>query len=574
MRGADILVELLKIHGVKYIFGVPGDTSMAFYDALLLHSEDIEHILFRDERHAVYAADAYARLTRKPGVVEVPSGGGALYAVPGLSEANMSNIPVICIASDISMISEETYALTDCNQEELFSAVTKWNTKLHLTEKIPQMLRKAFRMSVAGIPGAVALSFPEDILRGEYNGSSKDCYPFVLSSELDNFRVEVMSKTIDTVVHILRDSKCPVILAGGGVHMSDAYQELERFASTNCIPVVTSIDGKGSVSEYASYALGTIGANGGSREANEVVRESDLIVVLGCKLDNVTTMGGKIIGLKTKIIQVDLDEAILGNTVRTGYPIISDINMILKKLNNFDFSDKFSEWKKWVLFCKDKKIIKYKRLEKEYLRESNYVVVARIFYALEKFTSDNTVFLGDAGTPTPYICEYLRQKKAGKCCIIPRAHGALGFALGAAIGAQIARLDSKVICMFGDASFGMSMGELETIKRLNLPIILINFQNDCYGWIKTIQRLYYKEQYFGVDFSTIDSVKIAEGFGIKGRNICKNEEIEETIIWALEQNEPIFLNVKVEPPSRYIPPVQQWEDDAALDPTYRKKIVY
>jgi acetolactate synthase-1/2/3 large subunit len=161
MRGADVIVKLLIKHGVEHIFGVPGDTSMAFHDALLKESDKIQHILCRDERHAAYAADAYARVTGKIGVVEVPSGGGALYVVPGISEANLSNIPLLCIASEISMDSDEMNALTDCNQEDLFAAVSKWNTKIRLSSKIPQMVRKAIRMSTSGVTGATVLSVPE-----------------------------------------------------------------------------------------------------------------------------------------------------------------------------------------------------------------------------------------------------------------------------------------------------------------------------------------------------------------------------------------------------------------------------
>lgn len=572
MRGADVIVKLLELHGVTHIFGVPGDTSMAFHDALLKESDKIKHILCRDERHAAYAADAYARITGKIGVVEVPSGGGALYVVPGISEANLSNIPFLCIASEITMESDEMNALTDCNQEDLFASVSKWNTKIKLSSKIPQMFRKAMRMSTTGVTGATVLSVPEDLLRSEFSGKENDIYALDNTGGLKN---DATDEAALKVVGMIGEAARPIVLAGGGVHLSGAYEELEEFAKRYSIPVVTSIDGKGSISELSEYALGTIGANGGSAEANTVMKESDLIIILGSKLDNVTTMGLKIISPEAKIIQVDISDEVLGNALKVSYPVLCDIKMLLRKINatenNFNFSEKLQAWRE---FSKNKRQEKINRIQKEYQRESEYVVAARVFDVLGRVTDENAVFVGDAGTPTPYISAYLLQKKAGKHSVIPRAHGALGYALGASLGVQVGRPNARVFSMFGDGSFGMSMGDLETAKRLNLPIIFINFQNDCFGWIKTIQRLYYKEDYFGVDFGCINAVKIAEGMGIQGRHIIKNSEIEETINWALEQNAPVLLNVMVEPPTDYVPPVYQWEVDVELEPENRKKLVY
>lgn len=575
MRGADVIVKLLELHGVTHIFGVPGDTSMAFHDALLRESDKIKHILCRDERHAAYAADAYARVTGKIGVVEVPSGGGALYVIPGISEANLSNIPFLCIASEITMDSDEMNALTDCNQEDLFAAVSKWNTKIKLSSKIPQMVRKAIRMSTAGVTGATVLSVPEDLLRSEFNGKENDIYALDKTGKLGGLKNDAIDEAALKVVSMIEEAAKPIVLAGGGVHLSGAYEELEEFVKRYSVPVVSSIDGKGSVSELSEYALGTVGANGGSVEANTVMKEADLIIILGSKLDNVTTMGLKIINPEAKIIQVDISDEVLGNVLKVTYPVLCDIKMLLKKINaaenNFNFSEKFQEWRE---FSKNKRQEKIDRIQKEYQRESEYVIAARVFDVLDRVADENAVFVGDAGTPTPYISAYLLQKKAGKHSIIPRAHGALGYALGASLGAQVGRPDARVFSMFGDGSFGMSMGDLETAKRLNLPIIFINFQNDCFGWIKTIQRLYYKEDYFGVDFGCINAVKIAEGMGIQGRHITKNSEIEEIINWALEQNAPVLLNVLVEPPTDYVPPVYQWEVDVELEPENRKKLVY
>ena len=190
MRGSDAVVEMLIAHKVKHVFGVPGDTSMNVHDSFADRTNDIHHILTRDERNAGYMADAYARVSRKPGVVETPSGGGALYVVPAVSEANNSCIPMVCLSSDITMSSEETNALTNVDQELLFKSVTKWNTKIRVAAKIPQLFRKAFRMATGGIPGAVQLAIPENILGQLVEFSADELWALESTSMQAPFRYE------------------------------------------------------------------------------------------------------------------------------------------------------------------------------------------------------------------------------------------------------------------------------------------------------------------------------------------------------------------------------------------------
>lgn len=577
MRGADVLVEMLIQHGVKCIFGVPGDTSMAFHDALRLRVSEIRHILCRDERQAAYAADAYARVTGKIGVVEVPSGGGALYVVPGLSEANVSNIPLLCISSEISMSSEETHALTDCNQEQLFSAVSKWNTKVKSSRTIPHLARKAIRLSCSGFSGVTALTMPENVLREEYDGKQEELYPSQGEWGFTAYRNEPRVEDVAALCGLLSASERPLVLAGGGVHLSNAYEELSIFLERYALPMISSVDGKGSISEYRDRILGTVGANGGSDEANQFAHEADLVIILGCKMDNVTTFGKRLIHPQAKIVQADISEEILANNLRVDLPIMSDIRALLKAVNEsrdvlIDFEAKHAAWNQLATMKINEK---RHRIQAENQKASDRVVVAQLIEALEKYADQSTVFTGDAGNPTPYIASYLRCKASGKNTILPRGHGALGYALPAAVGAQIGRPGSRVVALFGDGSFGMAMGELETAKRLKLPIIFINLQNDCYGWIKTIQRLYYKQNYYGVDFGPVDALKIAEGFGIRGVNVSKNSEIDAAIQWAWAQSDgPVFLNVSIESIEEFVPPVCQWEKDILLPDHERKKLVY
>jgi acetolactate synthase-1/2/3 large subunit len=288
-------------------------------------------------------------------------------------------------------------------------------------------------------------------------------------------------------------------------------------------------------------------------------------------------MGKIAINKDAKVIQVDIGENGMGLNIPVALAVVSDIRALLSALNiemlpaKNRFASRYSAWNSWV----SKKVIeKRQRIEMEMGTASDLVLPSRFFGELERLTDDSTIFVGDAGTPTPYLSSYLRLKKAGRWCVLPRAHGSLGYALPAAIGAKVAKPEATVFSLMGDASFGMALGDLETAKRLGLPVIFVNFENNCYGWIKTIQRLYYDEKYFAVDFCPVDSTAIAKGFGIDGIDITRNAQIEEGIRWALAQQKPVFLNVAIERPTGFVPPVLKWERDSKIPASQRKKLTY
>lgn len=577
MKGSDAVVEMLVAHDVKHVFGVPGDTSMNIHDSFARYTDKIEHVLARDERNAGYMADAYGRVSRTPGVVETPSGGGALYVVPAVSEANNSCIPMICLSSDISMGSEETHAITDVNQELLFKAVSKWNTKIRVAAKIPDLMRKAFRMATGGMPGAVHLAIPENILEQQVDFSSRDLRPALPLTVQAPFRYETRSEDVDAVIDLFCQASRPLLLAGGGVHLSNAYDQLEQFRANFQIPVATTVNGKGSISEMLETAVGVIGANGGSEEGLQIIQQADFVLVLGSKLNNVTTMGKTAFHKEARVVQVDIGEMVLGLNVPVEMAIMSDIQEFLYHLNTEMMQKKekltaqYEPWNEWV---RGQVRAKRYRIEQEMTADASSVLPCRFFGALERLTDESTIFVGDAGTPTPYLSSYLRLKRSGRWSILPRAHGSLGYALPAAIGAQIAMPNARVISMMGDSSFGMALGDLETAKRFNLPIIFVNFENNCYGWIKTIQHLYFEEKYFAVDFSPVDTLAIAAGFGLKGQNISHNQEIDSALQWAFRQDGPVLLNVAIESPTQCVPPVLKWERDCKVPGCQRKKLTY
>ena len=279
LSGAHAVVEMLRGHGVDIVFGLCGDTSLPLYDAL--RASALRHILTRDERHAAYMADGYARVTGRVGVCEGPSGGGATYILPGLAEANESSIPVLAINTDISVSSRGRYTLTELDQRALMRPVTKWNAVIDRVADIPRVFRQAFDAMTTGRPGAAHIALPYDVQSAPveaddvWGDPSLGVYPSRRSAP-DPEMLALAAK-------LLRNSRNPLFICGGGVVISHAEAELTELAEKLAAPVATTISGKGAIDERCAHAVGVVGSNGGTAETRAIVDAADVIVFVGCR---------------------------------------------------------------------------------------------------------------------------------------------------------------------------------------------------------------------------------------------------------------------------------------------------
>ncbi len=309
MKGAEALVQMLLEYKVEVVFGVPGDTSLPLYEALYDAIPKIRHIMARDERSAGFMADAYARIAYKPGICECPSGAGALYSVPGVAEANASSIPVILFTSDISLADEGKGAITALDHHKLFEPITKWSSFLKQTDKIPETIRRAFRVATTGRPGAVHLSFPHEVLIGELPQAKQMIFAEYECIDYPAYRTRGSRKILEEAAGYLLKATRPVIIAGGGANHSQASREIIALSEWLAAPVVTTISGQGIMPDDHPLALGVVGDNGFHPYANQAVEESDLLLYVGCKRGSVSTIRWTLPSYQPtrKIIQIDLD---------------------------------------------------------------------------------------------------------------------------------------------------------------------------------------------------------------------------------------------------------------------------
>lgn len=567
LNGAQAIVKMLEAYEVRHIFGIPGDTSIPLYDALFEARHAIHHVMARDERGASFMADVYARLSRRPGVCEGPSGAGATYLVPGLAEATASSIPVLALTTDIPLEHTGRNVLTELDQGKLFSAVTKWNTTLTHANRVPEVFRKAFRLATTGRCGAIQITLPEDVLDEPFEDGS--LYADAACREYPAYRTAPDPTSVRRAVDLLLNSARPVIVAGGGAAISGAWAELTELADLLSIPVGTSINGQGSIDVGHALSLGVVGGNGARPYANEVLGAADLVLYVGCKTDSVTTLNWTLPPSdgSVKVIQIDVDPNEIGNTYPVACGLAGDAKVAVAALVA-ELQGRAAEaalngarepWTDFVAL----RSAWWAQQEANMHSDAWPVKPQRVMRILRDLLPADAVIVADPGTATPFTSAFY-SSPAGRQVIIPRGYGGLGYALPGVVGAKLARPNSPVIGLTGDGGFGMSCGDLETISRLGLPVVLLQFNNAAFGWIKELQHLYRQDRYLSVDFSAeTDYAAVARGFGLKGVRVTNADELEPALRAALASDRPTFIDVVSESEVTETPPVQKWLDVVA-----------
>lgn len=561
MQGARALVQVLAESGVRHVFGLPGDTGMAFYDALREAQGDIAHVMTRDERSASFMADVYARVSRRLGVCEGPSGGGALYIVPGVAEAQGSAVPLLCLTSDTPVGQQGRGVLTELDQEGLFRPITKWNARVNASETMAEMTRRAVRMATSGRPGATHLSLPTDALEGETPDASVYGLP-------DNAIAPAMATRPDPTMVVraadaLAAAERPVIVAGGGVMTAGAWHELTALAEGLNVPVATSINGKGAIAETSPVALGLVGGNGARDYANRALAEADLILYVGSRTESTTTSHWTLPPQdgQPAIIQIDIEPFEVGNNYRLVAGLAGDARLALADLlAAVDRPAVVKERNKArIEALLAERAAYWADVDAQAAVRSQPIKPAQLVRAMREVLDDDVLIVADPGTPTPFLGAQYEVRRPGRTTVIPRAHGGLGYAIPGVVGAWFAAEGRRAIAMTGDGSFGMSVGELETISRLNLPIVVIQCSNGSFGWIKELQHLYHGDRYFGVDFNPVDYAAIARGFGFRARQVTDPADVRGALADALADGGPYFLDVVTESPISETPPVAAWQ---------------
>ena len=558
LRGAGLLAEALISAGIDTLFGVPGDTGVAFYDALYARQDRLRHVLARDERHAGAMADAYARIRNRVGVVEVSSGGGTTYVIGSLGEASAAGVPVLVITSDIHRASRGTGALTEIDQVALFAAVTKRQVVVNRALDIPGAVLEAVTAAVSGRPGPVVVIVPEDVL--DETVTSPPLQAHAGAAAVPASRAPASEDDVRAAALMLTQAVRPVIIAGSGVHSSLAWEELAALAQRRAIPVATTIHGKGVIADSHPLSIGVVGNNGARGYANDIAAAADAVLIVGSRANATDTnswTGPPRQGVPVAQIDVSADRA--GRNFPEAAGLTGDARTVLAQLLAHldpvdqgvlddrirDISARRTAW------------LRQGPLGTSEVREGQ-LEPARVVTLLNRVLGPGTLVLADPGTPTPNVACYWETVSPGRTVIAPRGHGPMGYAIPGAVGACFARPGRPVLSVTADGSLAMACGELETAARFRLPILFVQFTNFSLGWIKMLQHLYNEGRYFGVDPGPIDAIGIARACGLEGERVTSLARLEELAAGFAADPRPFYVDIEVPHPIEHTPPVSSW----------------
>ena len=559
LSAAEAVVRMLDLYGVRHVFGLCGDTSLPFYDALYRLKHSITHVLTRDERSAAYMADGYARVSGRPGVCEGPSGGGATYLLPGLVEANESSSPVLGLTSDVPVASRGRFPLTEVDQESLFRPLTKWNTVCDRPDQVPQAIRAAFRQMTTGRPGAAHIGLPYDVLKQPVDAAEIWAQPE--HCEYPAWRVGPDPAAVRAAATALVAARRPVFICGGGVVTAGATSVLAAVATLLDAPVCTTVTGKGSIADTHPLSVGVVGLNGGVAATRAVVAEADLVVFVGCRAGSTTTERWTQPPRGVAILHIDVDAAAVSVNYPTSTALIGDARLALEALHEeltrtgagLAMADRGGAGAAGR--ARQAKAEAFLPLANSLDRP---IRPERIIAELNRVLPRDAVVVADPGTPCPYLSAYYQTQDAGRLFLTNRAHGALGYSLAAALGAWFADPRRRCVSVMGDGSFGFAVGELETVVRCKAPLLMLVLSNATYGWIKASQKASYGGRYYSVDFSMTDHARIATGYGVASWRVEDPAELGSVLRQALDHDGPALVDIVTQSLEDAAAPVLQW----------------
>ncbi|WP_303247914.1 acetolactate synthase large subunit [uncultured Methanobrevibacter sp.] len=533
MRGGEAIIESLKKMGVEVIFGYPGGQLIPFYD--MLYDADMHHMLVRHEQCAAHAADGYARASGKVGVCLATSGPGATNLVTGIATAFMDSSPILAITGQVPSVLIGNDAFQEADIVGITMPITKHSYQVSNPDLIPSTIKTSFELAKSGRPGPVLIDVPKEVQEGELS-KFKDS---LISTPGYSPTIKGNIKQIKKAQELIKQSTKPLILAGSGVLISNASEELVEFARLIKAPVMTSLLGKGVIDETDDLSLGMLGMHG-RKVANDSINESDLLIAIGTRFSDRTT--GKLSDFMQdgKVIHIDIDPAEIGKNVDVDLPIVGDAKHILSSLIEVLGGYKPSD--KWANSLKIQKREKYPRISYDDVPLKPQSVMKEIGAAI----NEDTIITTDVGQNQMWAAHFLDIRKPRKF-ISSGGLGTMGFGLPAAIGAKVACPEDPVVSINGDGGFLMVCQELATIKQYDTPVIITILENRTLGMVYQWQNLLYDERYCQTTLNeSPDFVKLAESFGINSERITKPGETEAAVKKAIKDNEPIVLDVVVD----------------------------
>ncbi|USK32813.1 acetolactate synthase large subunit [Bacillus sp. F19] len=531
MSGAMMMIEALKQEKVEVIFGYPGGAVLPIYDKL--YNSGMYHILTRHEQGGIHAAEGYARVSGKPGVVIATSGPGATNLITGLTDAMIDSLPLVVFTGQVASSVIGTDAFQEADVLGITMPITKHNYQVRDVNDFPRIIKEAFHIATTGRPGPVLIDVPKDmaVAEGIFNYDNPVHLPGYQPKTEPNYL------QIRKLVEAVSSAKKPVILAGAGVLHAKGSEQLKEYAEQQHIPVVNTLLGLGSFPADHPLFLGMAGMHG-TYTANMALYECDLLISVGARFDDRVTGNLNHFAKSATIAHIDIDPAEIGKVVETKIPVVGDAKLVLENL--IHQNGKRSQHDDWYAALQNNK----KSLPLWYKKSDEELKPQHMIELIHEWTKGEAIITTDVGQHQMWAAQYYRLQQPNRW-VTSGGLGTMGFGLPAAIGAQLAEKDANVIAILGDGGFQMTLQELSVIHELNLPVKVILLNNGVLGMVRQWQEIFYEERYSQSVFqSQPDFVKLAEAYGMKGLKI-QTEADFPAFKQALLSNEPVLINVNV-----------------------------
>ena len=540
ITGAEALMDSLRVHGVKIIFGYPGGAILPIYDAVHKAEKEgwLKHLMVRHEQGGSHAADGYARATGEVGVCFGTSGPGATNLVTGIATAQMDSVPLVVVTGQVPRPAIGTDAFQETDIFGITLPIVKHSWVIRDPADIANVVSQAFFIASSGRPGPVLIDIPKDVGQEFFN------YHRVLpgASIPKGFKRngDIDEKNIELAIELIKNSQKPLLYVGGGAIASGAHTELQTLAKNYQIPVTTTLMGKGIFDERDSLSVGMLGMHG-TAYANFAVTECDLLIAVGARFDDRVTGKLDTFAPNAKVIHIDIDPAEVNKNRQVEIAIVSDVTSTLAKINScFDESQKNDEKNNWI-----KKIEYWKNKHPLFIPPKDGEIYPQEVLIKVREHSPDAFITTDVGQHQMWAAQYLRN--GPRKWISSAGLGTMGFGLPAAMGVKSAFPNSEVICIAGDASILMNIQELGTLSQYGLDVKIVIVNNRWQGMVRQWQESFYEERYSASDMSNgePDFIKLAEAFGVKGFLIKGRDELENSFKKALKFEGPVLINVRV-----------------------------
>jgi acetolactate synthase-1/2/3 large subunit len=556
MTGGRALAEMLRLAGAGPMFGMGGFQLLPFYDAVGLVG--LNHHLINDERCGAFAADAYARVTNRPGLCDGTLGPGATNLVTGLVESLNGGIPIVAITGDTNRMHSWKNMTQESRQVEILRPAVKELIRVEMTARVPELVRRAFAVATAGRPGPVLLDVPEDVAHGTHDFAPEDFVIDEATLKAPARRIRPDRADIERAAKLIARAKRPLLLTGGGIHLSEAWSALTRFAEAQSIPVAHTMSGKGGIACTNRLSVGLFGRY--SRIANDLIAASDCLIVIGCKLGEIATKRFVLPPSHIPVIHLDIVAEELGRCIPADIALWGDARAGLE-----DFADALSDGAAAARAKRSDYVNevapRMRAWEDDAAPRLNSrdrpVHMARLCRELNKTLPEDAVLVADGGFAGHWTGLLYDTKSAGRHFIPDRGFASIGYGLPGGIGAALAASDRPVVAISGDGGFNMTLGELETARRAGCGLTVVVVNNAASGYVKALQHAMMGGRYQSADLKEMDYAAIARAMGCGGIRVEDPEALSPAICEGMEERDrPTVIDVVVtRDPAQMLPAV-------------------